>query len=114
MEPDRGLNVNHKPNRFDESKENTITNDAHQLMAKTIGRWASCFSLIFTLGHSNQCRQVVVGWVDFSLFQSKCTVAARILHGHTGCTGGFPLQNPTRDTQTICSKIAVFHYKTAI
>ena len=33
--------------------------------------------LILMIGHSNQYRQVVVGWVDFSLFQSKCTVFAR-------------------------------------
>ena len=52
--------------------------------------------------------------VFFSLSGSKCTVPARILHGHTGCTGGISLQNPTRGAQTIRSKIAVFRYKTAI
>ena len=52
--------------------------------------------------------------VDFSLSGSKCTVSARFLHGHTGCTGGFPLQNPTRDAQTTRSKIAVIRHKMAI
>ena len=47
----------------------------------------------------------------FSLSGSKCTVPARILHGHTGCTGGFSLQNLTQDAQTIRSKIAVVRIK---
>ena len=41
-------------------------------------------------------------------------VSARFLHGHTGCTGGFSLQNLTRDAQTIGSKIAVVRIKTTM
>ena len=54
-------------------------------------------------------------WIGrFHLFQSKCTVSARILHGHTGCTGGFSLQNPTTDAQITLLKIAVHRIKMAI
>ena len=70
--------------------------------------------LILMIGHSNQYRQVVVGWVNFRLSLNYCTVSARILHGHTGCAGGFSLQNPTRDAQTIQPKIAMLRHKMAI
>ena len=65
-------------------------------------------------GHSNQCRQVVVGWVDFSLSQSKCTVSARILHGFKTCKGCKSLQNRTKGAETRSSKPAIYRKETTL
>ena len=47
----------------------------------------------------------------FYLSESKCTVSARILHGHTGCTGGFSVQNTTKDAEITMQKITLFFRK---
>ena len=47
----------------------------------------------------------------FYLSESKCTVSARILHGHTGCTGGFSVQNTTKDAEITTQKITLFCVK---